>query len=106
MVLTNADDPVTLANVEDDPVTPGNAEDNLVTLANVEARKKTDFESVDSFNSVEALQRCTKEQSLLKHEVRLKTVRSSPALRMADNDVQTKFYTRLSLYKIFALLLE
>ena len=100
VVLTNADDPVTLANAADDPV----------TLANVEARQKTDSESVDSFKSVEALQKCIEEKeeliSLLKHEVGLKTVTSSPALRMADDDVQTKFYTGLPSYKIFALLLE
>ena len=99
VVLTNADDPVTLANAADDPVTLANAEDDLVTFAKVEARQKTYSESVDSFKSVEALQKHIEEQeelvSLLKHEVGLKTVKSSPALWMADDDVQTKFYTRL-----------
>ena len=63
VILTNADDPVTLANAEDDPV----------TLVNVEARQKTDSKSVDSFKSVEALQNHIEEQeeliSLMKHEV-------------------------------------
>ena len=44
--------------------------------------------------------------SLLKHEVGLKTVMSSPALQMADDDMQTKFSTGLPSYKIFALLLS
>ena len=42
----------------------------------------------------------------MKREVGLKTVTNNPALRMADDDVQTKFYTELPSYKIFTLLLE
>ena len=112
VTLPSTDDPVMIPSTEDDPVTLPNTEDNPVTLGNTENSQKTDYSvnTDDSFKSTEALLKHIEKQgeliSLLKHEVGLKTVMSSPALRMADDDVQTKFYTGLPSYKIFALLLD
>ena len=97
MTSDNTEDPMTLATTEDP-----------MTLANTET---TDLNNtVNSDKSSQVLLKCIEEQveliALLKHEVGLKTVMSSPALRMGDDDMQTKFYTGLPSYKIFTLLLD
>ena len=106
MTLPNTEDPMTLPNTEDSMTLP-NTEDPM-TLTNTETADSNN--TVNSDKSSRALLKRIEEQveliSLLKHEVGLKTVMSSPVLRMADDDMQTKFYTGLPSYKIFALLLN